>query len=103
MTTQELIAMVEEFQVQEVEMLKSKGADYSGTSDTLSNFKSIAALSGTSKYFVWLVYFLKHVWAINTWVKTGGNLKDESIESRIMDARNYLILLLALIKEDAEL
>ena len=100
MTTAELIELAEQAFADETDLLIKKGADYSGNIDTLNNFKQIAGLTGAPKDLVWLVYFMKHVFAVISWCKS-GRLESEPIESRIMDARNYLLLLLALIREDS--
>ena len=42
---------------------------------------------------------LKHFNSIISYVNSGKNLSDENIESRILDARNYLLLLLAINKD----
>ena len=49
----------------------------------------------------WGVYWLKHVFAIETYVKFGG-VKSEEIEGRFVDLINYCYLGLALIQDAAD-
>lgn len=74
-------------------VLQSKGADYTvGSSDKLANFKRSADFTGLTPQQAWSVYFYKHVAAIFSYVKTGGQAESEPIEGRIVDAINYLLL-----------
>ena len=89
----------------EVAILASKGDDYTDNGegnadeDRLWNFKEVAKRFGVSPLTVWGIYWTKHNNAIEKFVRT-GQLASEPIEERIKDARNYLALGLALIKED---
>ena len=98
---------IEDFNNLNKEMLKEcfktldfKGHDYTGAAeeDALANFKLVAHTTGLTPLQVWSVYFHKHVDAIMTFIKK-GELKSETIDSRILDAINYLLLLNGLIKE----
>src|SRR2546428_3074832 len=80
------------------DLLIHKGADYSDGGGRLSNFKVNAARLDMTPVQVWAIYFIKHINAIETFVKK-GKLSSEPIESRIDEAINYLILLRALVKE----
>ena len=64
----------------------------------MANFKLVARNTGLTPLQVWSVYFHKHIDSIMTFVKK-GELKSESIDSRIHDSINYLLLLNGLIKE----
>lgn len=78
-----------------------KRADYTGgDDDVLINFKQIAKLAGVSPQQVWLVYFLKHVTAVSSFVKNGA-VASEPIDGRFQDLLNYVLLGQALIKEAA--
>ncbi len=79
---------------------QTKGHDYAGDDDALNNFKSAGERVGLDPIQVWGIYFLKHIAAIETFVKE-GNVKSEPIEGRIQDAILYLFLLLGLIAEQA--
>lgn len=72
-------------------LLMTKGADYATTSDRLINFYRIAARLRLRPQQVWSVLFIKHIDAILTWVER-GELADESIRSRFLDAANYALL-----------
>lgn len=81
-------------------LLKLKGDDYTQHEiDRLSNFKRNAIASGLTTKQVWTVYFLKHIDAIMSYVKTGVE-GSEPITGRLDDAINYLYLLEALIVEE---
>lgn len=89
----------------ELSIITTKGFDYSGTEDTLKNFKRNAEILGLTKYQVWLIYFMKHIDAICNSVKTSPTyptVKSERIDDRILDARVYLGLLECLIYEDRQ-
>jgi len=84
-------------------VLRSKGPDYTlanfkSVDDRLSNFKDVASFLGIHPEQVWAVYWLKHVFAICTYIKT-GRVASESIESRFIDEMNYSLLGMALIEE----
>lgn len=72
-------------------ILEQKGHDYTDQDDGLSNFYDVGKQLGKSALDVWAIYWLKHVYAILTFIRTGG-LKSEPIESRFNDAINYLFL-----------
>lgn len=76
----------------------TKGLDYAGEADRLANFKRIAAKLGISPLQVWGVYFLKHVDAIETFIRTGV-LKGEPFKSKIQDVFVYAPLGLGLVDE----
>ena len=80
-------------------LLNDKGHDYTeaGT-DALANFKLVSSRVGLSPLQVWSVYFTKHIDSLDTYIKK-GELKSETIDSRIQDSINYLLLLNALVKE----
>jgi hypothetical protein len=83
-------------------LLSTKGHDYTGgDDDALANFKYVGLRTGLDPKQVWAVYFNKHIEAIFTYIKR-GELKSESVESRIQDAINYLLLLNGLIKEEEQ-
>jgi hypothetical protein len=79
----------------------TKGADYAGDVDALSNFKEAARELDVSPNTIWFVYFHKHWSAIRTFLQK-GDVASEPIEGRIHDAILYLFLLLALIEDEKE-
>ena len=84
----------------ECSIMYNKGKEYTVSSeDKLKNFKSIAERLNMKPENVLLVYLLKHMDSIRNYVFTGTEACEESISGRIRDARNYLILLHAMILE----
>lgn len=116
MTHEERVAFVKAFvENRLLPVLNAKGPDYArqvimsvdgketGTADDCNNnFKTIAARIGSDKYKVWAIYWLKHQLAIETWLST-GDLRSESIEGRIVDAVNYLLILATMLHEDGRM
>jgi len=80
------------------ELRIKKGNDYSGMVDVNSNFKRLGERLGLSPMQILWVYLVKHLDAIETFIKD-GKVKSEPIEGRIIDAVNYLLILNSLIKE----
>ena len=104
MTPQERNELFENLHQQEVKLLLSKGADYAGDEDALSNFKINAERLGLTKYQVWSVYFMKHIDSILNAIKNNPSVperKTESVLLSTLDGRNYLGLLACMITEDA--
>lgn len=103
MTLDERMNVFNTLQNEELKILSAKGADYAGNEDALRNFKINAERLGLSKYQVWAVYAMKHIDAILTAIKTNPNdpaRQAETLCGSIMDARNYLGLLVCLRFED---
>lgn len=87
-------------------VMGTKEVDYASKADTMANFKRNAERSGLSKYLVWLVYFGKHCDSIFNAVKyhpdnPATETKSEPLRSRVVDAINYLTILVNLMDEDA--
>lgn len=89
--------MIEE----EADLLYKKGLEYAGASDSLGNFKDCDDIGVDPKQKLW-IYLSKHLSSIKSYIKNGQVLSNESIESRIADARNYLALLYMLIQEEKQ-
>jgi hypothetical protein len=99
MTNKQLLESSGEIMKECFKLLQTKGHDYTGgDDDALANFKYVGTRTGLDPKQVWAVYFNKHVEAIFTYIKR-GELKSETVESRIQDAINYLLLLNGLIQE----
>lgn len=84
-------------------LLQGKGDAYSGQTDTLANFKRNGERLGLSKYQIWAVYCGKHIDAIFNSIKENPDFpieKTETMDGRIVDAINYLLLLHGLQIED---
>lgn len=83
----------------ERELFATKGKEYAGDDDVLSNFKDSDVVGLNSKQKLW-VYLSKHISSIASYIKNGQEFSSETIESRIADARCYLALLYMLIHEE---
>lgn len=75
-----------------------KGMEYATETDTLADFKEVAAEVGNSPIQTWATYVKKHLRAVDNFVRS-GDVRSESIESRILDVVTYHILLLGLIED----
>lgn len=102
MTRDEFLVLVSQAHERQLEIMRVKGAAYSGTDDVFANFKRNGERLGLTKYQIWLVYFMKHVDSIANAVKASPNApvdKSEGLEGRIDDAENYLKLLRGMLNE----
>lgn len=87
------------------EILGVKGAAYAGSKDVLRNFKSNAERLGITPYQVWAIYANKHFDTIINAISTTPSYPvdaSESMQGRIKDSINYLLLLDALLSETAK-
>jgi len=86
-------------------LLDRKRGEYTDGDDVLANFKATAEALGLSSEDVCAVLLLKHVQAIviaarDKSTRLGfGDASREGFSQRIADARNYLVLLAALVGE----
>jgi hypothetical protein len=74
-----------------VKVLETKGRDYEGEK-MFAGLVATAEAMGISPTQVWFVFFKKHVDAITTYAKDGKPLQSESLESRVGDAINFLLI-----------
>lgn len=85
-------------------LLKSKGAEYAGTSDRLANFKRGAMLTGTTPLQCCFIYMSKHYDSLSTYIKKDAAGFDqhlsEPIEGRLNDLINYCLLMKGIIYEN---
>jgi uncharacterized protein YifE (UPF0438 family) len=101
MKVDDFIKWAKSMQKEENEIMLGKGKEYTvSDEDKFKNFKSIAERMNTSSEQVAMIYLLKHMDSIRNYTLHGIEASDESIEGRIMDARNYLLLLGGMIKEE---
>lgn len=99
MTKKKFNKFLKQFHSSQEKLLISKGHDYTqGSDDRFLNFKEVASLTGMTPLQVWAVYWMKHVFAICTYVKF-GEVKSEGIEGRFLDEANYNVLGAALLSE----
>lgn len=84
-------------------LLMTKGTEYAGNDDRLSNFKRGAALTGITPLQVALIYLSKHYDALATYIRNDASgmqqILSEPIEGRIDDIINYCFLIKGLIHE----
>jgi len=100
MKNSEFYALVEKVLDDCVGIMRSKGDVYAGKDqDKFANFNRLAAKLGLNRVKIWMVYFQKHMDAIESFLR--GEYGDpEPIEGRIKDAINYLLILYGMIQED---
>ncbi len=100
MRVPDFIEWAEEVQSRENKIMLLKGEEYTvSDEDKFKNFKSIADRTDSTAEKVALIYLLKHMDSIRNYVLHGKEASDEPIMGRIMDARNYLLLLGGIIEE----
>jgi hypothetical protein len=83
-------------------IMGTKGVEYTQgdlKTDRLANFNRIGKELNMDPKVVCYIYLKKHLDSIACYVKNGKEYTEEKIEGRINDARNYLILLNAIIQE----
>lgn len=98
-----------EFNQYSAELIKSvttmrdtKGKEYAGPKDRFDNFNRLADRLNLPRETVWLVYFTKHMDAIESYIKNGREFSTESVQGRITDAITYLTLLGGMLKENKD-
>ena len=97
--------IIDALMAEEIEVSLAKEKSYAGRDDTLANFKRIAERCGVSKYIVWQIYANKHFDSIDNAIKVNPDApvdESEGLRGRIIDARNYLAILLCLLTEDKQ-
>lgn len=97
------LRQVQEENESELEILRTKGAAYSGEEDAFANFKRNAEKLGLTKYQVWMVYAFKHIDAIQLAIKNDPSRpleQSEGMTGRLRDAINYFKLLKGMLEED---
>jgi len=101
MTNKDFYELMDKTFSEALAIAKAKGEDYTkGSNDALANFKEAGDMLGVDPLKICLIFANKHYAAITNYVKTGGKSESEPIDMRIKDMINYLVLLLALIKEN---
>ena len=102
MIEKEFTKLFKEMQKAEEDLMFSKGVEYTQgdfAKDRLANFyRPGKELDLDPKKICW-IYLKKHLDSIVCYIKNNKTYSNETIEGRIHDARNYLALLLAIIKE----
>jgi hypothetical protein len=99
MKREDFVKLREKLIEEEDFITKTKGVDYTKSSeDCLANFKEGIGL-GLSPLQVAGMFAKKHIDSIYNYIKTNGQSESEPIRERIKDARNYLVFILALIED----
>jgi hypothetical protein len=101
MTRDEFLAMMDGDYQAIVGINRTKGHDYAGADDALSNFKRHAAELGLTPEQIWAVYGSKHWDAVITYCRE-GQVQSEAIEGRLHDVILYCFLLLGLVREERQ-
>lgn len=106
MNNKDFTTLVEQTQRDTLSLLVSKGQEYAGTEDRLSNFKRGAQLTGTTPLQTCFVYMSKHYDSLATYVRKDAagfsQTLSEPIEGRLDDLINYCVLMKAIISEAAQ-
>lgn len=108
MTKDRFEELREEFLEHEARILDWKRGEYSPNEDRLQNFREVAAFLNKRPAEVALTYLMKHIQSITLAVRTGSynwtwNTEGgEGLKQRIVDARNYLLLLAACLEEESQ-
>jgi hypothetical protein len=101
MDSKNFYELVERMAQDEMETIATKGDEYTGgSSDMLNNFKGAATSIGLTPLQIWATFANKHWQSIMSYVRSGTEASEESIEGRIKDLRNYLTFLRALVEEN---
>ena len=102
MIEEDFLEMLKKMEDEEHAIMGTKGMEYTQGNllkDRLANFYRIATeLNIDPKVVLW-VYLKKHLDSITCYIKHGKEFSNESIEGRIHDARNYLVLLNGIITQ----
>lgn len=103
MNTKTFYKLLKKMNDEEVKIMVGKGKEYTMSSDDkLKNFKEVGKMLGLPPLKVASAYWLKHVFSIINYVKTGKITSDEPIKGRFADARNYLALMYAIIEDEGK-
>ena len=100
MNSKEYQFMREDFLKKTLKLSDDKRIEYTEghhNSNVLWNFENIAKTLGLSPMKVLSVYLMKHTSSLFNYFKDGKEYS-ESIEGRIMDIINYLLLLVCMIR-----
>lgn len=112
MNVNRFTSVVQEFLDHEEILLGVKRTDYAkGDQDCLINFKGVSGILEITPQSYCMTLIMKHIHSIIMTVRTGGinpqdwcwsSSRGEGMKQHISDARNYLVLLAALIDEEMD-
>ncbi len=98
MTKDKMKEMMENLQKYEMQMREEGQKEYAHDDDNaFANFERVAEQTGMTREQVLMVYLLKHIDGISSYVK-GHRSQREGIQGRIIDARVYLALLAGMVE-----
>ena len=102
MLEKDFVEMLQYMETTEHAIMSCKGMEYTQgdlKTDRLANFYRLGnELNLDPKMVLW-IYMKKHLDSILCYIKQNKEYSEESIEGRVHDARNYLCLLMGIIKE----
>jgi len=102
MDEKEFLKMMNEMEEEEHSILGTKGMEYTQGDlrhDRLANFFRLGnELRIDPKIICW-IYLKKHLDSIVCYIKEGKEFSSETIKGRVNDARNYLLILYAIIEQ----
>lgn len=102
MLERDFLELLSRMEDAEHSIMGTKGMEYTQgdlQSNRLANFYRLGNELDLDPKLVCWIYMKKHLDSILCFIKQGKEYSDEKIEGRIYDARNYLILLNAIIQE----
>ena len=102
MLEKQFLEMLKSMEDTEHEIMGTKGMEYTQgdlQKDRLANFYRLGTELGVDPKLVCWIYLKKHLDSIVCYIKQNKEYSDESIEGRIHDARNYLVLLNGIITQ----
>jgi len=105
MLEKDFLDMLDSMESAEHTIMGTKGMEYTQgdlEKDRLANFYRLGNELGIDPKMICWVYLKKHIDSIVCYIKQGKEFSEESIEGRIHDARNYLVLLNGIIQEQKQ-
>ena len=103
MTASERTKLLKQYLDDVINVLDSKGKAYSGTDNVNRNIEDTANDLRLTKYQVWSVFFKKHIDCIFNSIADNPEApvdNTESLDGRITDAINYLLILKTMLVDD---
>lgn len=100
-TNQDMRELLEKLQAEELEVWQGKNDDYAdwgSAGNPFANFDEIASKTNLSPEKVLYVYMAKHLRSIEAYIQHGTLESKEPLMGRVIDARNYLGILLGMSK-----
>jgi hypothetical protein len=108
MNNAEFYAKIDIFYSELINIMQTKGSEYSGSDDKFANFKRLAKMQDIPMESIWLTYFMKHSDSLVSFIRRinkGESVTSieatlsEPISGRIGDMINYLFILKGIIDE----